>query len=72
LDYNYILAEVVVVLVYSIPEHQYKYNCLVVLVGLVAWEGYNCLTEGMFEAVVVSHTLVEVVTMRGLLHYFVV
>jgi len=44
----------------------------VAVVELVAWEGYNCLMEGNFEAAVVSHMRVEVAMMRRVLHYFVV
>lgn len=60
------------VLVYSLQEHRYKYNCPVVVAGLAAWEDYNCLMEGKFEAAVISHMRVEVALMRRVLHYFVV
>lgn len=72
MDRNRILAEAAEVLVYSLQERRYKYNCPVVVVGLAAWEGYNCLMEGKFEAAAVSHMRVEVAMMRKVLHYFVV
>lgn len=60
------------VLVYSLQERQYKYNCPEAVVGLVAWEDYNCLMEQKFEAAAVFHMRAEVVMMRKVLHYFVV
>lgn len=71
MDCNCIPAETAAVSVYSSQEHRYKYNCPVVVVGLAAWEGYNCLTEGKFEAAGVCHMRVEVAMMRGVSHYFV-
>jgi len=57
---------------YSLPERRYKYNCPVVVVGLAAWEGYKCLTEGKIVAAVVYRMRVEVAMVRVVSHYFVV